>query len=91
MAPPDVSAGKYDSNTWWMSANFPLSDVGMTSKVRLDRCTPPLMTSSSMPSRSRKCRVMSSTTSGLAVAVRHSTGGVWPSAAFSWMKRPTYR
>ena len=72
-----------------MWANFSPPEVGITSNARFVRSAPPSKTVNSIPSLSRKCRAMSSTTSGLAVAVRQSTGGTAPSSAFSRMKRPT--
>ena len=63
--------------------------VRITSNVRLGRSAPPSKTVNSIPSLSRKWRAISSITSGLAVAVRHSTGGIGSEPAFSRMKRPT--
>ena len=71
-----------------MWGNFSAPVVGTTTNSRLVRWAPPSKIRSSTPSSSRKCCAMSATTSGLAVAVRHSTGGIGSGRAFSRMKRP---
>ena len=65
-----------------MSENFCASVVGTTSKVRLGRWAPPLKIFNSMPSSFLEIKsLISSMTSGFAVAVRQSTGGTGSSPA----------
>ena len=66
-----------------MSSSLAELRVGTTTKSRLVRLSPPSKTLSSMPSSSRKYSMISSFMSGLAMAVRHSTGGMFLSGCYS--------
>ncbi|EXI70726.1 MAG: hypothetical protein AW07_03856 [Candidatus Accumulibacter sp. SK-11] len=89
MAPPGSSRGSSAASSSWMCASFSAGVVGNTAKSRLLRLAPPSKQRSSMPTLAAKWPTMSAITSGLAVAVRHITGGTASSPAFSRMKRAT--
>ena len=85
MAPPPLLLRCCSSSsvTW---AIFSGGLVGSTSNTRFSRLAPPSSNSTSMSNSLRKYSCISSLTSGLAVAVRQGTGGLWP-PRFSLMNR----